>query len=230
MRNITKIALLLVVAFFVYLIWPRTPDLKGFDPVALSKLELKVWKAEKEKRGFAALMARYQIYTSQYHLSPAAAFLAARSAGNGIDGINEMRLINSQRSPEQGPDTAAEGRAIIDLTEGYARMKGDAKTDFDPDAIAREEFAWRMLLLDGAPADEVAKPISRILALIYGGPASDFQDVAAYLAYAQTLTFGAEPPADVTNPAQAAEEAAIEGNKQLKQIATMPVPAATPES
>jgi hypothetical protein len=33
MRPITKILLLVIVAFVVYLLWPRTANMKGFDPV-----------------------------------------------------------------------------------------------------------------------------------------------------------------------------------------------------
>jgi hypothetical protein len=217
MRPITKILLLVVVAFFVYLLWPRTPNLKTFDPAALAGLQVRTWQAEKLGKGMDAFLARYKIFAEQYHFSPVAAFQIARAQGNAIKEI---------AASKQGADSFNENQALSALTVKYTVWKTQTHADFDPDALAREELAWRSLEIDGAKPEEIAASMSRILAPIYGGVPEDFLDASTDVANARELIFGRLEPSEGGNPAQEAKTTATEGYSLLKEIATTPPPAA----
>jgi hypothetical protein len=214
MRPITKILLLVVVAFFVYLLWPRTPNLKGFDPATLADLQVRVWQADKLGKGLDAMMARYKIYAAQFNFSPVAAFQIARAQGNAVKQVASAKQPNG--------DAADENRALSALTEKYTVWKTQTHGDFDPDALAREEYAWRALEVDGAKTEEVAAPMTRIYAAIYGGVPEDFIDVGTDLAGARAMIFGLQSPADGEDPVRGAKETAREGFKLLKEIAAAP--------
>ena len=216
MRPITKILLLVVVAFFVYLLWPRTPNLKGFDPGAMADLQVQAWQADKLGKGLDAMMARYKIFASQYHFSPVAAFQIARAQGNAVKEIASAKQPNG--------DAADENRALSALTEKYTVWKTQTHADFDPDALAREEYAWRALEIDGAKTEEIAAPMTRIFAAIYGGVPGDFVDVGTDLASARGMIFGQQAPTDGSDPVRAAKETAKEGYSLLKEIAAAPAP------
>ncbi|MDD5199926.1 MAG: hypothetical protein PHC88_08990 [Terrimicrobiaceae bacterium] len=212
MRPISKVLLLIVAAFLVYLLLPRTPNLKGFDPVELAKLEVSAWKAEKANKGTDALIARFRIYTSQFHFAPVTAFRMAQSEAAALEGL--------KREKDGNMNPGDENRALSAFTEKYALMKGQMKADFDADALAREEMGWQMALRDGGPVSEVAAPITHVLAALYGGLPEDFVDVATSLANSQAEILGENRSG--VDSAQGAEEAAREGYKLLKEIATTP--------
>lgn len=226
MRPITKILLLLVAAFIVYLVWPRTPDLRAFDPKALAQLEVKSWEAGKD--GSSALIPRFQIYASQLRFSPIAAFKIAQIDGEALASLKRGRGENAAPGEET--------RVVAALTEKYSIIKRDARGTFEPGDLARDEMAWISFVLDGAPLEEVITPAANLLAAIYGGDPAQFTQAATNLAAAQLAVFGT-PSEDVIS-AGGPEAVAREGYDLLKEIANAPVgeapaaeePAATPES
>ncbi len=215
MRNITKIVLLLIIAFVVYLLWPRTPSLKGFDPAELARLQVLDWQSEKADKGLGAVMTRYKIYTSQYHFAPVSAFRIAQSQGAALE--------HQKLSREPGAEVE-ENRALASLTEKYTWIKQQTKGDFNPDALAREEFGWRNLELDeNAPPEAATDALARILAGLYGGAAGDFTEVATNLEGARALILkDGAAAADDANPAATAQTAAREAYTLLKEIASVP--------
>jgi len=214
MRNITKILLLIIFAFVVYLLWPRTPDMKAFDPAALAKLEVENWQAQKAGKGFSAVIARYKIFTTQYHFAPISAYRISQSQADALEHLKS--------SQDQSADPAEENRVLSALTEKYTWIKQQTKGTFDPDAMAREELGWRTLELNKASTDEIVGPLTRILAAFYGGAPEDFKQVAGDLISARALIFGDEAPADDANPTVTAKTTAEEGYKLLKEIAASP--------
>jgi|GEM_PF-704460 len=214
MRPITKIFLLIVVAFVVYLLWPRTPSLKNFDPAALANLSVKTWEAEKAHKGFDALMDRYQIYTSQYHFSPVAAFRMAQSQGAAISS-----MANAKQS---GGDPGSDDQAVHAFTEKFTFWKTDARANIDPDSIARDEVAWRSMEMDGSSKpEEIAAPLTRVLAAIYGGSPADFTDVANELVDARGMILGNQT-SDGADPRAEAQVKAQDAFKLLHDIALTP--------
>jgi hypothetical protein len=219
MRPITKIFLLLVVAFVVYLIWPRTADMKAFDPARLGGLQVAAWQAEKAGKGLDALKARYSIYSSQYGFDPISAFRIAQNQASAWKSVKRSREAN---------DPNEESRSIAALTEKYTTIKKQAKGDFDPAALAREEFAVLLAWFveeTGAQSDgamDAVTPQARIFAGLYGGSEADFMDVAAELGKARTLVVKGD--ASTGQPdISTAKTTAIEADKLLSEIAKTPV-------
>jgi hypothetical protein len=215
MRNITKIFLLLVFAFVVYLLWPRTPSLKGFDPVALAKLDVSNWQAQKANKGMGALVARYKIFTSQYQFAPISAF---RIAQNQAAALAHLKLALQEGSAGE----VEEKRTLLLLGEKYTWIREQTKADLDPDTLAREEFAWRSQELNGATVEETATSLAGLLASLYGGAAEDYNEVATNLVNARAIIFKDAAPADGTSPATAAQTTASDAYKLLKEIAQTP--------
>ncbi len=219
-RPITKIFLLAVVAFVVYLLWPRTGDLKAFQPAEMAKLAVANWQAQKQGKPFDAFLSRFQIYSSQYRFGPVPAFRIAQSQDAGL---SELKI-----SRAQGGDATNENRSLQAFTEQYVWIKKQANLDFDPDSLAREEFTWRTMVLDARPESKIVEPYAKILAGLYGGAPKDFEDVAAGLVHARALIFSDTPPADGTDPVEMAKGLALEAYTLLKEIASTPVPAPQP--
>lgn len=220
MRPITKILLLLVVAFIVYLVWPRTASLRDFRPAELARLEVDAWKAEKAGDSTKALVARYQIYTSQFHFSPLTAFRLARIDADVISSLKNSRGENST--------PAEENRVLNALTEKYSTIKSATQGTFEPDSVAREEVARFSFLLDGAPINEIAAPFSRILALIYGGDPAQFAEAATNIEAAHAAVFGTGPIEDV-DAAGGPVGVAQEGYRVVQELAKTPPVAAGQE-
>jgi len=227
MRPITKIFLVVLAAFVVYLLWPRTADMKRFDPAKLAALQVQNWQAQKAGSGFGALKARYVIYTSQYNFDPISAF---RIAQNQAAAIKSLKL-----SREENGDPNEETRAIAALTEKYTWIRKQAKLQYDADAMAREEFGWLLAEYGGdggtnpdgsATSADMISPLSGVLAGLYDGNAEDFQQVAELIVKARSLIFKGDPATgqpDVYTAKTTAEEA----YRLLKEIAATP-PAAGP--
>lgn len=220
MRPITKILLLAIVAFVVYLLWPRTADMKAFKPEEMANLVVANWQAQKQGKKFDAFKARFKIYSSQYQFGPVPAFRVAQSQDAAL---SELKLSRGQQG-----DPTNESRSLQSFTEKYTWIKKQARLSFDADAMAREEFSWRTMELDGRPQSEIADSFSRILAGLYGGSAGDFKDVATDLVKARALIFNDTPPADGSDPVATAKSLALEAYKLLKEIAQTPVAAPQP--
>lgn len=229
MRPITKIFLLLVVAFVVYLLWPRTADLKNFDPAKLAELQVASWQAEKADKGLGALTARFKIYTSQYHFDPISAY---RIAQNQASAIKSLKL-----SRQENGDTNEESRAIAALTEKYTAIAKIAKLEYDSAAVAREEFGFLLseylansgqAAAEGTTIEDAAVPLSKVFAALYGGEEGDFLEVADGIVKARSLIFKGDPSTGQPD-AFTAKTTATDAYKLLSEIAkTPPADAAAP--
>jgi hypothetical protein len=224
MRNITKVLLLIVAAFLVYVIWPRTPNLKGFDPNEMAKLTVDDWIARKDGKNFASMVARYKIYSSQFNLSPLTAYRMAQNDVAGTNALRSLKGIDTAGGENADTVAAIESKATTALTEKFAMMKVPATEGGGADALAREEVARFSLVLKGAPSEEIAGPIARIYAAEYGGTPEDFAEVASNLGYAQWMIFSDT----ATSPdGMSALDYTREGFKLLKEVANAaPAPAA----
>ena len=207
MRNITKILLLVVVAFAVYLLWPRTPDLKAFKPKEMAELQIREWQAEKSGRGMGALLARFKIYASQFHFPPITAFRIAQTQGGALS-----RIAGAQTDPGE------EIRAVNSLREKYVMIKSGVNASFDADALAREEFTWRVAEKNPeTESDPVVPGMCRIYAVLYGGQPEDFTDAVTSIAKARAMILSGEGDvAEATNDAS-------EGYSLLREVALTPV-------
>lgn len=217
MRPITKIFLLLAVALCVYVLWPRQANLKGFNPAELSKLEVESWVAEKRGKGLDGLIARYRIYTSQFNFSPIASFRIAQSQGAANEAVKKLAMKEA--------DQTLENHALAILTEKYTMIARQAGLNYDSDALAREELAWRSLERDGGPVADIARLMEQPLAAMFGGAPEDYVDVAQDIAEARALILSPEPPADVADPVAEAKSLTLDACNLLKELADTAPPA-----
>lgn len=210
MRNITKIFLLIVVAFVAYLLWPRTPSLKAFTPSAMASLQIQNWQAQKSGKGMNALIARFKIYSSQYGFSPITAMRLAQAQASALSQIASLKGTD--------PDPDVENRALASLTEKYTMMKQALHASFDASTLAREEFGWRLSEQDPQTnPDVIVSSMCRILAAMYDGTPEEFTDAATSVARARAIILTGN------GSASEAMTAAKEGYSLLREIAMTPV-------
>jgi hypothetical protein len=180
------------------------------------------WQAQKAGKSFDALKARYKIYTSQYNFDPISAFRIVQNQGAAL---NSLKL-----SREENGDPNEESRSIAALTEKYTWIRKQAKLNFDADAMAREEFAWLLAEYntDGtATPEDIAAPLSRVYAGLFGGTAEDFHDVATQIVAARALVFKGDPATGQPD-IYTAKTTAVEAYKLLSEIAKTPPAAEAP--
>lgn len=208
MRPITKIFLLIVVAFFVYLLWPREPKMTEFSPPELARLRVDSWQKE-GKGGLGLLFTDFRIFAFQFGFSPLASFQIAS---------NEASAVSTLHKYADDPEGSGETRALVSLQEKYVLIKRQTKMDFDTDACARSEIAWRTIELDGGRPEAVARGMAGAYAALYGGDAGEYLDATRNLAGARVLLAGAALPEGYTNAKRAALELATDGFTDLRAI------------
>ncbi len=217
MRPITKIFLLLVVAFIVYVLWPRTPNLAGFDPAKIAPIEVESWDSALKAKGVDFIVQRYQIYANEWGLSPVAALRIAMKENDGIGTLR--RLADS---------SDREIRSLPAFQEKYVILKRQTGRDFDSDTLARDEVAWRSHEIDAANYDVIARPMAEILAGLYGGTGDRYIEIAYNIVSARALLDGATLPEGFSDPISAAEEITEQSYVELKEAlaesATEPAP------
>ncbi len=205
MRPITKILLLIVVAFFVYLLWPRNPTLTEFTPTELARLEMRAWQAEADG-GFGAMIPLFRIYAFHYGVAPLASFQIASA---------ETGAVSVLRKFAGDPDGLGPSRALVPLQEKYVILRRQTGRDFDSDACARGEISWREIELEGGKPEAVATAMASCYAAFFGGESGDYLATARNLAGARALLFGAKLPEGYSDRERAALELATDGYREL---------------
>jgi len=217
MRPITKILLLIVVGFFVYVLWPRTPKLDGFKPAEIAPLEVRSWISERDGKGLDLITQVYKIYTHQLGFSPIASFRIGMSESGGVEKLRKLTHSDDR-----------EARALRSFQEKYAIIKRDSGKAFSSDDLAREEIAWRTAEIDAAPYDQIANSMANVLAGLYGGEPKRFADIAYGIVSARALLHGAELPEGFSDPVSAAEEIAQQAFTELKELQSPAQPEPAP--
>ncbi len=206
MRPITKLLLLFVVAFFVFLLWPRSPSLREFDPASLAARQVEAWQKERAG-GFGALVSVFKIYAFEYGMSPLASYQIAS---------NEVGAVATLRKWVGDPGGGLGTRALLPLQEKYVLIKRQTNSEIDTDACARAEIAWRMIEMDGAKPQAVGASMAAELAVLHGGDRADYRGAARQFAGARAILFGAELPDGYPNRRLAALEMATDGYRELQ--------------
>ncbi|MGC1479862.1 MAG: hypothetical protein WA771_05135 [Chthoniobacterales bacterium] len=204
MRPITKIFLLCVVAFVVYLLWPRSPDLATFNSRELAKLRVESWKQEQEGSGLSAVLNVFRTYANQYGLSPVASFRIAQSE---VAAVKAMK----QGSGIPGDDE----RGLVQLQEKYVLISQQLDRDFNTDGCARSELAWRMIEMEGGDLENVAKGMASVMGLLFDRDSKDMMGSAMLLAGSRAILAGAKLPAGYYDANRAAIELATDGYREL---------------
>jgi hypothetical protein len=165
--------LLLMVAGYVF--WPRFPSLESFRPPTMAALECEAFDYAKARQTAALSLSLFRIFQEEFRLPPLAAAQAALNASQAMEDFIESA------------DNADRERALPYLERTFEILRRQTEARFDPAVIARLQLHRWMLAEDDSRQSQLPAAISEILAMLYGGSASDYSAAAKAFAKADRL-------------------------------------------
>ncbi|MFM8984168.1 MAG: hypothetical protein ACKOLA_15020 [Spartobacteria bacterium] len=187
--------LLLMVAGYVF--WPRFPALEAFRPPTIAALECEVYEKARAQRSAGLLVTLYRIFQEEFRLGPMAAAQAAWNFSQALE------LFNASA------DNADRERALPYLERTFEILRQQTGALFDPAVIARLQLHRWMLAADGNRQNQLPAAIAEILAMLYGGSASEYSAAAAAFAKSDRLLASQNP--------EAARQAAVSAWRRLAE-------------
>ncbi len=147
---------LLVLAALGYATYPRTADLRVFEPMAMARAETALWRDYYQKRYLALFAELYGVARAQQGFSPAdslrIAFLAVRAA-------RTFQPTRSRREAEA---------ARPDLIAYFGLLAEAAPVRFDRREAARRELDWWQARRENVAAEAYGLTIAAVSAPLYG--------------------------------------------------------------
>ena len=180
-----------------YLFWPRYPAMEAFRPPTIAALECEVFEKAKAHRSAGLLVTLYRIFQEEFRLSPMAAAEAAWNSSQALE------LFHASA------DNADRERALPYLERTFEILRQQTEARFDPAVVARLQLHRWMLAADASRQGQLPAAITEILAMLYGGSASDYPTVANAFAKADRLLASKNP--------NAAREAAASAWRRLAE-------------
>ena len=165
--------LLLMVAGYVF--WPRFPSLESFRPPTMATLECEAFGQAKARQTAALAVSLFRIFQEEFRLPPLAAAQAAWNASQAMEDFIESA------------DNADRERALPYLERTFEILRRQTDARFDPAVIARLQLHRWMLAEDDSRQSQLPAAISEILAMLYGGSASDYSAAAKAFAKADRI-------------------------------------------
>lgn len=157
-RRKLAISTALLIGVLVWFFWPAKPDLAGFDPNELGRLEAAMWRDYYQQDWMALSGHAWQVARRQYKFSR---WDSLRLAWHSVQAARAFRQ-----------DTLNES-AVADMTDYYRIVAQDAPPTFAPDQAARLEVQWwRQRRADAPPADW-GRTIAQLTSAIYGCSAEE---------------------------------------------------------
>ena len=164
-----------------YLFWPRFPALEAFRPPTIAALECEVFEKAKAHRPAGLLVTLYRIFQEEFRLSPMAAAEAAWNSSQALE------LFHASA------DNADRERALPYLERTFEILRQQTSGRFDPAVVARLQLHRWMLAADASRQGQLPAAIAEILAMLYGGSASDYPTVANAFAKADRMLASKNP-------------------------------------
>ena len=154
-----RIALVLaaaIVGLAAYMVFPRHPDLRSFDPETMARTETAMWRHYYEKR-YAALFANlYGLSRREFGFSPWDSLRIAVAAARAA------------RSFQPSTSRREANAALPMLRDYFGLLARAAPVPVDIEAAARTELDWwQARREDVAPAD-YGLTVARVSTLLYG--------------------------------------------------------------
>ena len=166
-----------------YLFWPRYPAMEAFRPPAIAALECEVFEKAHSHRSAGLLVTLYRIFQEEFRLSPMAAAEAAWNSSQALE------LFHASA------DNADRERALPYLERTFEILRQQTSGRFDPAVVARLQLHRWMLAADASRQGQLPAAIAEILAMLYGGSASDYPTVANAFAKADRMLASQNPNA-----------------------------------
>ncbi len=166
-RNTILVLGLLAGAAALYAGWPRTADLRAFDPAEIARLETAMWRDYYDKRYPLLFWHLYESTRGQFGFSPLQSVRIALSAAQAA------RAFQPTRS------RAEADVALPPLVTYYDLLRAAAPAAFDSEAVARRELDWWQARREAAGPRDYGLTIADAAAATYGRP-PDNADITAF--------------------------------------------------
>lgn len=167
--------LFLLVLMAGYVFWPRLPSLEAFRPPGIAMIECDAVENAQARRPVALFVSLYRLYQEEFRLPPLAAAEASWNASQA------MRLfLDAADNPDRE-------RALPFLEKTFEILRRATHARFDPVVVARLQLHRWTLATDGRSQSRLPTVISEILAMLYGGSASEYSVAATAFAKSDRL-------------------------------------------
>ena len=170
-------AALLLGAMLAFASWPRTADLRGFEPAEIARLETAMWRDYYDKRYGALFYRLYALSRTQFGFSPfdslRIAWAAARAA----------RAFQPTHSRE------AANAALPPLVTYYRLLASATPGGFDAEEAARLELDWWQARREAVGPDQYGLTVARVAAITYGKRADEPSLVISGIGRAEAMAY-----------------------------------------
>jgi hypothetical protein len=143
--------------------------------VGLAALECEAFENAQARRSGALAWTLYRVFQEEFHLPPIAAAQASWNSSQALERFYESA------------DNADRERALPYLQRVFEILRQQTGARFDPAVVARLQLHRWMLAADERRQNQLPAAIAEILAMLYGGTASDYSSTATAFAKADRL-------------------------------------------
>jgi hypothetical protein len=172
------LVLALVICWFAYdLFYPRTTQMREFDPDEVARLETAMWRSYYEKQRVSLFNQLAELLRTQYHMPRVRSNLVAYYAADAAFVFKQ----GAQRSDYE--------KALPDLVKFYRAIRQMSDIPFDADRAARLELEWWIIHRQRArhaPGD-LEKALAELQAEIYHVPVDRLMEHGRLRAEAMTI-------------------------------------------
>jgi hypothetical protein len=158
---------LLIGAAVAYAVWPRTADLRAFDPAEMARLETAMWRDYYEKRYPLLFWHLYESTRSQFGFSPLQSMRIALSAAQAA------RAFQPTRS------RAEADAALPPLVTYYDLLRSAAPAALESEVLARHELDWWQARREAVGPRDYGLTVADVAAATYGKSAGN-ADIRAF--------------------------------------------------
>ena len=150
---------LILGALVAYVSWPRTADLRGFEPAEIAWLETAMWRDYYDQRYGALFHHLYALSRTQFGFSPLDSLRIAWAAAQAA------KTFQPTRSRE------AANAALPPLVSYYRLLASAVPGGFDVEEAARLELDWWQARREAIDPEQYGVTVARVAAITYGkGP------------------------------------------------------------
>ena len=176
--RVVMIVLVLLICGALYdLYYPRTTQMREFNPDEVARLETAMWRSYYEKQRLQLFNELAELLRSQYGMSQ------LKSNQVAYYGANAAFVF------KQGHERSDYEKALPDLLKFYAAIRNMSDIPFDVDRAARLELEWWIIHRQRdqhAPGD-LAKALAELQAEIYHVPVDRVLEHGRLRAEAMTI-------------------------------------------
>ncbi|MBL9137401.1 MAG: hypothetical protein JNK85_16130 [Verrucomicrobiales bacterium] len=136
--------------------WPRSADLRQFDPYTAAQIEGKLWRSYYQKDRLGLLGGLYRFGRDVYGFSPSSAAGMAWHAARAATGFQSSKNRSEAR------------RALPNLIHYFNELQRGSPARFNASAVAEIELEWWQQRREGKHWREYAPLVAEVTARVYG--------------------------------------------------------------